>query len=204
MGINLSQHNIGIVATPPRQVESQTHDKGAFCHFYDVRDTQGKPEKDYPDYYKILLSQAEQVIRIWDPYFHETEDCEVFKAVTASKIDILIVTSLDKKYRCQNVQSMSDYCNNIEKNLPANVRNATIKMRAYERNDWHDRFLVVDDRYFLVGASVNNQLKNNWSHGIYEVTNPKDKALIKSKFDIYFGCTVNSHRKTVQRVEPQT
>lgn len=200
MGINLNKTDVEIVAAP---LESQTHDKGAFYHFYDVRNKRRNDVKPNPDFYAILISQAKHFIKIWDPYFHETEDCEVFKAVAASNITIIIVTSLDRKTRLQDKQSVIDYCNNIESNLPAAVKTATITVLAHDRNDWHDRFLIIDDRCFLVGASVNNQLKNNLSHGIYEVTNQVDKKLIKDKFDIYFSNTRGSYKESRRRIDAQ-
>lgn len=203
MGINLSQHIIGIVATPPRQVESQTHDKGALYHFYDVRDKKGKQVKDNPDYYSILISQAKESIRIWDPYFHEDTDCEVFQSVTANDISIMLVTSLDKnRNKPQDNQTVDDYSKYIERNLPNTVTKAKITIRAYEHNDWHDRFLIIDDRYFLVGASVFNQYNNYLSHGIYEVTNQKDKDLILGKFNLYFTTQTGSYKKTIHRPQP--
>lgn len=200
MGINLNKTDVEIVAAP---LESRTHDKGAFYHFYDVRNKRREEVKPNPDFYTILISQAKQFIKIWDPYFHETEDCEVFKAVKASNIIIKVVASLDHKNRFQDRQSVTDYCKNIESNLPAAVKSATITVLAHDRNDWHDRFLIIDDRCFLVGASVNNQLKNNLSHGIYEVTNQDDKKLIKDRFEIYFSNTRGSYKETKRRTEAQ-
>lgn len=203
MGIDLSQQNVAIVATPPKPVESQTHDKGALYHFYDLMDKKGKSEKDYPDYYSILISQAKQTIRIWDPYFHENDDCKMFRDVTASNIEIMIVTSLDHNpNRPQDSQTVDDYSKYIERNLPKSVATADITIRAYDHNNWHDRFLIIDDRYFLVGASVYNQLHNNLSHGIYEVTNPKDKELILRKFNQYYSSRVDTYKTTIHRPEP--
>ena len=97
---------------------------------------------------------------------------------------------------------MIDYCNKIEKNLPANVKNANIKLRVFKHNDWHDRFLIIDDRCFLVGASVYNQYNNNLSHGIYEVTDAFDKNLITDKFNQYYASTGDSHKKEIHRPQP--
>lgn len=204
MGIDLSQQDVAIVATPPKPVASQTHEKGALYHFYDVRDKNGKQVKDFPDYYSILISQAKQSIRIWDPYFHEIDDCKLFSGVTANKIEIKIVTSLDHNpNRPQDKQTVDDYSKYIERNLPKSVAAAEIAIRAYSHNDWHDRFLIIDDRYFLVGASVYNQLNNNLSHGIYEVINPKDKDLILRKFNQYYTSTKDSYKITIHRPKPE-
>lgn len=51
----------------------------------------------------------------------------------------------------------------------------------------HDRFLIVDDRYFLVGTSWGYYSSQGapGTTGIYEITEVGDKLLIQSMFDKY-------------------
>ena len=51
----------------------------------------------------------------------------------------------------------------------------------------HDRFLIVDDRYFLVGTSWGYYSSQGapGTTGIYEITEYADKLLIQSMFDKY-------------------
>lgn len=51
----------------------------------------------------------------------------------------------------------------------------------------HDRFLIVDDRYFLVGTSwcYYSSQGAPGTTGIYEITELDDKLLIQSMFDKY-------------------
>ena len=51
----------------------------------------------------------------------------------------------------------------------------------------HDRFLIVDDRYFLVGTSWGYYSSQGapGTTGIYEITEDGDKLLIQSMFNKY-------------------
>lgn len=51
---------------------------------------------------------------------------------------------------------------------------------------WHDRYLVIDDRAFLVGSSMKNQVTGEKSFGIFEVKDGGNMAdFIVDLYDDY-------------------
>ena len=134
--------------------------------FYDARTSL------MPDYYQKILSTATKSIQIWDTHFRPEYDGLVFSKVTCPNLKIQIMTICDKDYNTQqDVNALSDWS-------------------RFHRKLWHDRFLVIDDdKYFLVGASMNNQSGSTTSFGIHYLSKKADWEVLKKKLDSYTSVT---------------
>lgn len=160
-------------------------------------------KKDYnvtgaaPSFYKDIISIAKSRIQILDPYFH-VGDADIFSGIT-SRLDIEIVTMVS--LRGLHASYLTDTVSAIESVLAGNSHkpNTSIKIctipdhnspnlspehAIYEEWRFHDRMLIIDDKYFyLVGSSVEYHLNLKSSTGIYEVYHVDDKNLMRLKFD---------------------
>lgn len=160
-------------------------------------------KKDYnvsgaaPSVYRYLISTAKSKVQILDPYFH-VSDADIFSSIS-SRVDIEIVTMVT--LRGAQASYLTDTVSNIESALMGNpckygtsVKICTISDRhsisdpiefaKYEEWRFHDRMLIIDDKYFyLVGSSVEYYLNLKASTGIYEVYHVDDKNLMRLKFD---------------------
>ena len=156
--------------------------------FYDARTS------IIPDYYQKILSTATKSIQIWDTHFRPEYDGLVFSKVTCPNLKIQIMTICDKDYNTQ--QDVNNLANGIMENLPDEVKVCTLTVYAlsdwsrFHRKLWHDRFLVIDDdKYFLVGASMNNQSGSTTSFGIHYLSKKADWEVLKKKLDSYTSVT---------------
>lgn len=148
--------------------------------FYDVRLTE-----EAPNQYQKIIANAQNTIWIWDPYFDETSDHEIFQYVNVDEITISIVTSFKDG---RSLQNLLNYRENIMGALPAYVKSGKIYLLAYYKNEWHDRFLIIDKKHvYLVGASVNNQREAcRTTTGIYQLQDNSAEALfLIEKFKQY-------------------
>lgn len=160
-------------------------------------------KKDYnlsgtaPSYYKDIISTAKKKIQILDPYFHPADS--VILSTISSRVDIEIVTM--KSLRGAQASCLSDTVSAIETSLTGNpcksgtsvkicaipdrtALNLTPERAKYEEWRFHDRMLIIDDKYFyLVGSSVEYHHDLKASTGIYEVYHVDDKNLMRVKFD---------------------
>lgn len=177
---------IALTLQTPVLSEHTGFDKGDNYYFYDAFSGQS------PLLYQNLISSAEQRIIIWDPFFMENYDFDLFCNVQKEGIDIFILTAY-KRNGSQNKDSLERFKNNILKALgnhvlPSKVIICSVKLNyknQYLTTVCHDRFLFVDDRVYLIGASMNNQISSKESFGILEVINEADKSLIIKKFNEY-------------------
>lgn len=147
-----------------------------------------------PGLYGLLLESALQRVYIWDPYCNDdASQYDVFSHINVA-LDLLVLTncSSDKddkmvrslRYIKQNVQS------NILKDMQIRLMYVDSRIHNGANNvnyNLHDRFLIVDDKYFLVGTSWGYYSTKGapGTTGIYEVTDEYDKHLIQDKFDRY-------------------
>lgn len=159
----------------------------SFSHNFDVygdylyfeRNTKVKPSC-----YENILAIARNRIIIVDPYFSIDEDPELFEKVGTEGIDIKILSVCTDRKRKEDVMAYYDAIKDtLKKNLTTfNLSVHCFKPKPYIRKRssmwnyedeeiflWHDRYLVIDDRAFLVGSSMNNQVTGEKSFGIYEV-----------------------------------
>lgn len=170
--------------------------------FYDAR------TKLVPDYYQRILASATKSIEIWDTY-SRVDDWQVFKDVRCPDLTITINTICDREYFATE-QDVKDLANAIKNNLHSDVAKMTLRVTAvldkyrYDKNLWHDRFLVIDDTYYyLVGPSVNNQYGSTLSFGILFLSKVKDSDLLKRKLRSYNTILGNAQlRYSVGRSRP--
>lgn len=148
--------------------------------FYDAIKT-----KKAPNAYRKLLSYAKKSIKIWDPFFMPDYCAQLFKDVRVEGIDIEILSSYKG---IQDKDDMERMLTNIREVLEANsVSSATIAACIHNYAKWHDRFLIIDEglasqTVYLVGASMDDQIQSNKSHGIGKVANKQDEDLIIEKY----------------------
>lgn len=135
-----------------------------------------------PTYYKNVLAKAKQSIRIIDPYAlcHDAEG--VFENVKQSGIKIEIITIGSSH------NDAKDYANKFARVIEKNRCEYNLEIFSFKPNNrviylWHDRYLIVDDTdYYLIGSSLDAQVKSDRYHGIYKLTEDEDKRIVK---DIY-------------------
>ncbi len=182
--IDLTSGAVNITTSETDNMEHGTQ----YAHY--LRDDPNKPT---PGYYSNLISLATNKIIIWDPYFHDV-DTEIFKNLSHS-VEVYVLSSKSNNNKNQYLSGLemrtNEYINN-------NVRGTClfnfgfVDTCIYGKELWntHDRFLIVDGRYFLIGASVAHHLKAHDSTGICELVNENDKNIIQNAFNQCWGiCT---------------
>lgn len=144
-----------------------------------------------PMYYKDLLNQAKESIRIMDPYAFENDAISVFEAVCHENIFLEIFT---QRYTNREIVAIADEINNI---LMKNISNYTINILSYKQkhdvqpkeqrmNLWHDRYLIIDDKdFYLVGSSTDEHVTSQVFHGICQLTVDADKRKVCDLFEFY-------------------
>ncbi len=176
----------------------------SFSHNFDVCGDYlyfERNEKVKPSCYENILALARKLIVIVDPYFTVDEDPKLFEKVGTEGIDIKILSVCTDRKRKEDV--MADYDaikDTLKKNLttfnlsvhcfkPKPFVRKRISMLDYKDEEiflWHDRYLVIDDRAFLVGSSMNNQVTGEKSFGIFEVKDGGNMAdFIVDLYDDY-------------------
>ncbi len=163
---------------------------GCNYHFYD------SDNNSYtPSYYQYLLSTAKKSIKIWDPFW--IDPSELFSKVTQNELFIDFLCSVEDNFEKTTLEKHLDNLVNV---LQTNgITKYEIHARCFyykfkhSPNHWHDRYLILDDgletaRYFLVGASMQNQLASDRSYGIYEISNKaKDYCIIDKARNNYLN-----------------
>ena len=147
-----------------------------------------------PGLYGLLLESARQRVYIWDPYCNdEASQYDVFSHINTA-LDLLVLTNCSSDKDDKMVRALGYFKQNVLSDILQDMKIRLMYVDSKIHNEannvnynLHDRFLIVDDRYFLVGTS--------WGYysikgapgttGIYEVTDLSDKLLIQSKFDKY-------------------
>lgn len=182
---------VSVPSTASTVVPATPFEYGEDYAFYDAR------TKLVPDYYQRILASATKSIEIWDTYTR-VDDWQVFKDVRCPDLTITINTICDRDYFTTE-QDVKDLANAIKNNLHRDVLKLSLRVTAildryrYEKNLWHDRFLIIDDTfYYLVGPSVNNQYGSSFSFGIHLLSKVKDIDLLKRKLQSYSTILGNS------------
>lgn len=169
--------------------------KGEHYHFYCKPEGSGAT----PSLYQEILKQAEHKVYIWDSYFRK-DDAAIFGNLSRSGIAIKIITEQsggsleDFKNDCVTVMETA-MTSAIKSGCTLNVAHPKDTVKAWQT---HDRFLLVDDKVYLVGSSVNYYTSLQKSTGACEVVSEIDKDLIKKAFDYYWmkldnGVNVAAH-----------
>lgn len=147
-----------------------------------------------PGLYGLLLESARQRVYIWDPYCNdEASQYDVFSHINTA-LDLLVLTNCSSDKDDKMVRALEYIKQNVQSNILKNmlIRLMYVDSRIHNRANnvnynLHDRFLIVDDKYFLVGTSWGYYSTKGapGTTGIYEVTDESDKQLIQRKFDKY-------------------
>lgn len=155
-------------------------------------------DKDKPSCYENILGIVKKRIIITDPHLSINEDPILFEKIKTEGVDVKLLAVCEKGKGEADAKS---YFDAIQDKLKKNLNNYKLKFCCFKPNPWkrkyiswdkykdeqifiwHDRYLLVDNRAFLVGSSMNNQVSGKKSFGIYEV---KDSALmVQFIIDLY-------------------
>lgn len=147
-----------------------------------------------PGLYGLLLESARQRVYIWDPYCNdEASQYDVFSHINTA-LDLLVLTNCSSDKDDKMVRALGYIKQNVLSDILQDMKIRLMYVDSKIHNEannvnynLHDRFLIVDDRYFLVGTSWGYYSTKGapGTTGIYEVTDLSDKLLIPSKFDKY-------------------
>ena len=179
---------VNVPASAPEVATPSGFELGEDYAFYDAR------TGIVPDFYQKILATTTRSIKIWDTHFRPEYDGEVFQKVTCTNLEIWLMTISDRDY--YKPEDVNNLANGIMENLPDTVTTCKLTIFAmsdwsrFHRKLWHDRFLVIDDeRYYLVGASMNNQVGSSTSFGIHYLSHRADKEVLKKKLASYNNVT---------------
>lgn len=168
---------------------SHNFEQGADYYFFDNR------KEEYPDLFKQLLAAATEQIQIWDPYYDENKDAELFEDVNADKMDIEILTTQD--HHGYNNRSAQEFADNILIAIPKqNTPKCKVTVRSFANRAknragdliplWHDRYLIIDKaEVFLIGPSMTSQIETKRSFGIFRLNLAEDINNVKKYFNEY-------------------
>lgn len=147
-----------------------------------------------PGYYGILLESARNRVYIWDPYCNDNPNqYDVFSHIQVP-LDLVVLTNCSSDRDAKMVNGLNYIKQNIVIGLLKEMKISLMYVDSKIHNGvnnlnyfLHDRFLIVDNRYFLVGTSwcYYSSQGAPGTTGIYEITEEGDKLLIQSMFDKY-------------------
>lgn len=168
-------------------------DKVALPHNFQVRGHYAyfrKQEGVEPTYYQYLLSKATKEIAVWDPYF-DIKAAELFQYIKNDNVKIYILTRCDRDQDETDVRNFTEEIKAVLARTGRSGLQVTVKgfkhsivyrTREGKEFPWHDRFLIVDNSYYVVGASMKNQVETDKSFGIHEVLDTEEKGLIWDEY----------------------
>ena len=147
-----------------------------------------------PGYYGILLESAQNRVYIWDPYCNDdSNQYDVFSHIR-EPLDLVVLTNCSSDKDQKMINGLNYIKQNIITSILSDMKISLMYVDSKKHNGHnnvnyflHDRFLIVDDRYFLVGTSWGYYSSQGapGTTGIYEITENADKLLIQSVFDKY-------------------
>ncbi len=157
--------------------------------YYDNQHFKNAP----PTIYEHLVSQAKRLVQVWDPYFYP-EDAPLFTAIPPSVL-FKFMTAWGFAAKHGPGKPVIDFQSALKTSVRAGVN---VQFRIYnawiDGNPFHDRYLLVDDSVFMVGASVeyHHRPKKNVSHAVARIDDPVGAALVRNRFDEWWN-----HKDTV-------
>ena len=147
-----------------------------------------------PGYYGILLESAQNRVYIWDPYCNDNPNqYDVFSHIR-EPLDLVVLTNCSSNRDQKMVNGLNYIKQNIITGILSDMKISLMYVDSKIHNGpnnvnyfLHDRFLIVDERYFLVGTSWGYYSSQGapGTTGIYEITEDGDKLLIQYMFDKY-------------------
>lgn len=158
---------------------------GKDYYFYDRSRTHNQPLM-----YTELLGKAKELIVIWDPHYQK--DCgRLFCEVARDGICVEVLTL------CQGAESKKDIMQFANIILSAidkkKVKKCQVTVNALQQSmyrcikgtEWHDRYLIIDQEVYLVGASMDSHASKSRSYGIKRLTETADKNLVIDSYLSY-------------------
>jgi hypothetical protein len=144
-----------------------------------------------PQVYSFLLSQASDVVKIWDPYVH-LEDLDILRNIPDG-----VSLQWLSAYGWSNLGSSNHKLDKIidKVKLVHSTWNFDIEIRFFNRHldggddslPFHDRYLVLDNKVYMVGASIEYHRRRMSSTAIAEVSDSLAKNLVLSRFEDCWG-----------------
>ena len=147
-----------------------------------------------PGYYGILLESAQNRVYIWDPYCYDNPNQYDVLSHIREPLDVVVLTNCSSDRDQKMVNGLNYIKQNIITGILSDMKISLMYVDSKMHNGpnnvnyfLHDRFLIVDERYFLVGTSWGYYSSQGapGTTGIYEITEDGDKLLIQSMFDKY-------------------
>lgn len=196
----------GIVTIPASAaIASISHnfEQGADYYFFDNR------KEEVPNLYKQLLAAATDHIQIWDPYYDENKDAELFEDVKANIMDIEILTT-QEHHGC-NSRTAQELADNILNAIPKeNTPKCKVIVRSFANGAknranlpiplWHDRYLIIDKtEVFLIGPSLTSQVETKRSFGFFRLNLTDDIKVVKKYFEEYRNELTSSQYPAIGR-----
>lgn len=184
-GVSFSGGAVSVTTSPTDNMVHGTQ----YSHY--LRDDIAKPT---PCYHERLLSEATNKVVIWDPYFH-APDTAIFRGLK-NAVEVYVLSSKSKPLKDIYLDALiAETPNHL---IPRVKSHCTfnfgfIDTCKYGKELWntHDRFLIVDDKYYLVGASVAHHLASHDSTGICRLRFRVDKQIVQNAFDKCWTVCVN-------------
>lgn len=172
----------------------RTEDKGFW--YYDALDGS---KVSGPTIYRDLVESAENVIDIVDPYLRE-QDSTLFVNISSS-VNIRILTSMHQTDRRNIICNRNNFVRSMKNiqltkgfGLKISAIDGSRHSSASKSRNFHDRYLFIDDRVFLIGSSMHyhsiegnaNLLDGIANTSVTELFGPENKKLIKEVFEQYW------------------
>lgn len=153
-----------------------------------------------PLLYQQILSNAKTQIDIWDPYYNK-DAAHVFDQIEQENITINILThSYRNQYETD--RDIKEFKDEIKSVLSKRIDHFHINIKCNYKNSgaiaWHDRYLIIDNHdAYLVGTSIEEQIRSTKSFGIYQITEEEDRDLIiASKTNCFNSCNAQNSMTT--------
>jgi hypothetical protein len=162
-----------------------------------------REEGSNPLKYSEIIYNAEKSVKVWDPYFNNGQDEEIFDYVNGDVTIRLLTTKSLNKHPSFLDEVFDEVKSRVSKRF--NIEFGIRVINKYEHSNrpflFHDRFLFVDDsKVFLVGGSLGQHLPTQthcFSTGVFEVDDDNTKNFIKEIFEYYWS-QGKSNEKPVQ------
>lgn len=146
---------------------------------------------DPPLLYEEIINQANDEIKVWDPYFNVQGSIGDHSIFSSIKKDITLKILTTKKHMHQSY--LKDVYSAFKFLLPKS-KNIRFGLRVFNRadstqSDWlfHDRFLLVDNSdAYIIGSSIRWHIMPQESTGIFKVDDPETIQFIYSIFEEYW------------------
>lgn len=140
-----------------------------------------------PGIYGYLLSTGKLEIKIWDSYIYK-DDAEILRNIDPN-VDVMILTSWGCDKAGNEPGKVTPLINNlcrVQSQIGFGL-NLRVYNKNYDpisgKNPFHDRFLFVDERVYVIGSSMEYHRRRMASTTISTVMDTGIKEFLNDKFD---------------------